>query len=105
MTGTAEPGRVGDRDGHARHEDACAAALVELAGMTPVRLARILDGMGPSVAWAALASAGRWAEPRGARSAARWVLPVPTHTRRQGTEWPESFSWRERGSAVGGGGW
>ena len=56
MTGTAEPGRVGDRDGHARHEDACAAALVELAGMTPVRLARILDGMGPSVAWAALAA-------------------------------------------------
>jgi len=33
---------------------ACAAALLGLAGMTPLRLARLLDGMGPTVAWAAV---------------------------------------------------
>ncbi len=33
---------------------ACAAALLGLPGMTPVRLARLLDGLGPPVAWAAV---------------------------------------------------
>ena len=37
-------------------DQACAAALVGLGGMTPVRLVRILDGFRPLVAWRALAA-------------------------------------------------
>jgi len=37
-------------------ELACAAALVGLGGMTPVRLARLLDGHGPVTAWRAVAA-------------------------------------------------
>ncbi len=37
-----------------RAESACAAALVDLPGMTPVRLARLLDGLGPALAWSAV---------------------------------------------------
>ena len=40
--------------GEAARERACAAALLGLPGMTPVRLARLLDGMGPPVAWSAV---------------------------------------------------
>ncbi len=40
----------GDHD----RERACAAALVGLPGMTPVRLTRLLDGLGPTVAWSAV---------------------------------------------------
>jgi len=45
---------------------ACAAALVQLRGMTPVRLARLLDGFRPGMAWPALA-AGTHPADRGQR--------------------------------------
>ena len=45
----------GSREGDA-DESACAAALIELAGMTPQLLSHILDGLRPTVAWAALGS-------------------------------------------------
>ncbi len=35
-------------------DPAFAAALLGLAGMTPVRLARLLDGLGPRLAWSAV---------------------------------------------------
>ncbi len=35
-------------------ELACAVALMGLPGMTPVRLARLLDGLGPRMAWTAV---------------------------------------------------
>jgi len=44
-------------------DEACAAALLGLRGMTPVRLARLLDGMGPSVAWAAIGAGAHPADP------------------------------------------
>lgn len=58
-------------------DHACAAALVDLPGMTPVRLARILDGFGPGLAWRAVA-AGTHPADRGKRFAlaARRVDPV-----------------------------
>ncbi len=57
-------------------ERACAAALVGLPGMTPVRLARLLDGMGPTVAWAAVRAGAHPADPdRRFAGAARPVDP------------------------------
>ncbi len=54
MTAGGEPA-VGS--GRPVHDDvACAAALVGLPGMTPVRLARLLHGRRPAAAWAALLS-------------------------------------------------
>jgi DNA processing protein len=59
-----------------RHERACAAALLGLPSMTPVRLARILDGMGPTVAWAAVRAGTHPADPgRRFATAARQVDP------------------------------
>ncbi len=53
-------------------ELACAAALVDLPGMTPVRLARILDGLGPCLAWQAVRAGAHPADPgRRFASAAR----------------------------------
>ncbi len=49
---------AGTADGHA-----AAAALASLAGMTPIRLARILDGMSPPAAWDALADGRHPADP------------------------------------------
>ncbi len=56
---------------------ASAAALVDLPGMTPVRLARLLDGFSPGLAWRAVA-AGTHPADRGRRFAvnARGVEPV-----------------------------
>ncbi len=55
---------------------ACAAALLGLPGMTPVRLARLLDGMGPPVAWAAVRAGTHPADPhRRFAAAARAVEP------------------------------
>jgi DNA processing protein len=51
-------------------ELACAAALVDLEGMTPVRLARLLDGFRPVVAWRAVA-AGTHPADRGHRFTAQ----------------------------------
>ena len=48
---------------------ACAAALVGLPGMTPVRLARLLDGRSPSDAWAAVVDGSHPAAP-----GARWSI-------------------------------
>ncbi len=57
ITDRASPAVVHDTLSHGNaDESACAAALVELEGMTPRRLIRILDGLRPTVAWAALAS-------------------------------------------------
>ena len=42
---------------------ACAAALVDLPGMTPVRLARLLDGFRPGLAWRAVAAGSHPADP------------------------------------------
>lgn len=47
----------------APEERSCAVALLGLAGMTPVRLARLLDGMGPVVAWAAVRAGTHPADP------------------------------------------
>jgi len=57
-------------------EQACAAALRELPGVTPLRLARLLDGMGPPVAWAAVRAGAHPADrQRRFRAAARDVDP------------------------------
>jgi DNA processing protein len=55
---------------------ACAAALLDLPGMTPVRLARVLDGFGPALAWHAV-RAGTHPGDRSRRfaAAARGVVP------------------------------
>jgi len=55
----------------------CAAALVGLAGMTPVRLAKLLDGFGPRLAWRSVA-AGTHPADRGRKfaGAARGVRPA-----------------------------
>ncbi len=42
---------------------ACAVALLDLPGMTPVRLARILDGLGPRLAWRAVSAGAHPADP------------------------------------------
>ena len=58
-------------------ELACAAALVDLPGITPVRLARLLDGFGPEVAWAAVCAGTHPGDPdRRFRLAARGVTPA-----------------------------
>jgi DNA processing protein len=56
---------------------ACAAALLDLPGMTPVRLARVLDGFGPVLAWHAV-RAGTHPGDRSRRFAAsaRRVVPA-----------------------------
>jgi len=56
---------------------ACAAALLDLPGMTPVRLARVLDGFGPVLAWHAV-RAGAHPGDRSRRftTAARQVDPA-----------------------------
>ena len=56
---------------------ACAVALVDLPGMTPVRLGRLLDGFSPGMAWRAVA-AGTHPADRGKRFAlaARRADPV-----------------------------
>ncbi len=60
----------------------CAAALLGLPGMTPVRLARLLDGMGPRVAWAAVRAGAHPADPsRRFTAAARQVDPDEVVTR------------------------
>ena len=61
---------------------ACAAALLDLPGMTPVRLARVLDGFGPVLAWHAV-RAGAHPGDRSRRftSAARRVDPADVLTR------------------------
>ena len=41
----------------------CAAALVDLPGMTPVRLAKLLDGFRPGLAWRAVAAGTHPADP------------------------------------------
>ncbi len=57
--------------------EGCAAALVGLAGMTPVRLARVLDGFNPSVAWSALQAGTHPADPdRRFRADARATDPT-----------------------------
>ena len=57
-------------------ELACAAALLGLPGMTPVRLARLLDGLGPTVAWSAVRSGTHPGDPgRRFAAAAREVDP------------------------------
>jgi DNA processing protein len=43
---------------------ACASALVQLQGMTPVRLARLLDGFRPGMAWRAVAAGAHPADRR-----------------------------------------
>jgi len=61
----------------AHHDRACAAALVDLPGMTPVRLVRLLDGFGPTLAWRAVAAGTHPADPtRRFRSAARAIDPA-----------------------------
>lgn len=58
------------------HDRACAVALLGLPGMTPVRLARLLDGMRPAVAWAAVRAGAHPADPaRRFAAAARQVDP------------------------------
>ncbi len=58
-------------------EQACAASLVGLAGMTPVRLARLLDGLSPAVAWSALRAGTHPSDPdRRFRRAARATDPA-----------------------------
>jgi DNA processing protein len=56
---------------------ACAVALLDLPGMTPVRLARVLDGLGPTLAWHAV-RAGTHPGDRSRRFAgpARQVVPT-----------------------------
>ena len=44
-------------------DQACAAALLGLPGMTPVRLARLLDGMRPPLAWTAVRAGTHPADP------------------------------------------
>jgi DNA processing protein len=57
-------------------ELAWSVALLDLAGMTPVRLARLLDGFGPRVAWLAVRAGTHPADPqRRFRVAARGVEP------------------------------
>lgn len=66
----------------ADHDQACAAGLVDLPGMTPVRLARLLDGFGPGLAWRAVAAGTHPADPaRRFQSAARAVDPAETARR------------------------
>ncbi len=56
---------------------ACAAALVGLPGMTPVRLARVLDGFGSRVALSALSAGTHPADPaRRFRASARATDPA-----------------------------
>lgn len=63
---------------------ACAAALLGLPGMTPVRLARLLDGMRPPVAWAAVRAGTHPADPsRRFTGPARLVEPDEVHRRYQ----------------------
>jgi len=58
-------------------EQACAASLVGLPGMTPVRLARVLDGFRPAVAWSALRAGTHPRDPdRRFRRAARATDPA-----------------------------
>ncbi len=57
-------------------EIACASALLDLPGMTPVRLARLLDGLGPVLAWSAVRSGAHPGDPgRRFVAAARNVDP------------------------------
>ena len=66
----------------ADHDQACAVGLVDLPGMTPVRLARLLDGFGPALAWWAVAAGTHPADPaRRFLSAARVVDPAETARR------------------------
>jgi len=44
-------------------DQACAAALLDLPGITPVRLARLLDGLGPVLAWHAVRAGTHPADP------------------------------------------
>jgi len=68
--------------GGARGDEACAAALLGLRGMTPVRLARLLDGMGPSMAWAAVRAGAHPADrPRRFTAEARMVDPEEVASR------------------------
>ncbi len=58
-------------------EQVYAASLVGLAGMTPVRLARVLDGFRPAVAWSALQAGTHPSDPgRRFRPAARATDPA-----------------------------
>lgn len=58
-------------------EQAHAASLVGLAGMTPVRLVRVLDGFRPAVAWSALRTGTHPRDPdRRFRRAARATDPA-----------------------------
>jgi DNA processing protein len=58
------------------HELACAAALLDLPGMTAVRLARLLDGLGPVLAWSAVRSGAHPGDPgRRFEAAARAIDP------------------------------
>jgi len=57
-------------------ELACAAALLDLPGMTAVRLARLLDGLGPVLAWSAVGSGTHPGDPgRRFMAAARGIDP------------------------------
>ena len=57
-------------------ELAWAAALLDLPGMTPVRLTRLLDGLGPRLAWQAVRAGVHPGDPeRRFRSAARGTDP------------------------------
>jgi len=63
----------------AEHPDdqACAAALVDLLGMTPVRLAKLLDGFRPTMAWSAVRAGTHPGDPgRRFAAAARSSDPV-----------------------------
>ena len=63
---------------------ACAAALVDLPGMTPARLALVLDGFGPVLAWHAV-RAGTHPGDRSRRftAAARGIVPADVLARYQ----------------------
>ena len=61
---------------------ACAAALLDLPGMTPVRLARVLDGLGPALAWHAV-RAGTHPGDRSRRFAASARDMVPMNVLRR----------------------
>ena len=61
---------------------ACAAALLDLPGMTPLRLARLLDGFGPVLAWHAVRAGTHPGDrPRRFARAARAVVPAEVGAR------------------------